>query len=459
MQAAQQHLRRWKAPKICFLSATLVVCLTVPISGQSPVPKESVETLLGKANQGDAKSQTDLGIIYLNGYGVPKDTSAALHWFQLAAAQDEARSQMNLGVMYLNGRGVAQDSTTALQWLRLAANQRFAGAQLLLGDLYNTGDRGVARDFVQAYMWMLLAVSNAPGNKSFEGFRDEVGGKMTPDQIATAQRLARDWVPQTNGIVNPQATEPPIQDQQNAPPSPLQPSASTLPEAQTNAAADPTPPPSAPPRGEEPRQSTEGSPANGDGDLGWLGWLIGAVVVLAIIIRAVWRSSHELSAEPTKLGRDRDGYEEARTGIPHVGFKWIKDGFEVAIRNKNSDYRQYAGILKKRGFGKDVNQIVATRNELIINGKRLRNTECRGFEARGFEAPLGGPQNPEHVLGYYYGTEFYEIPGVWSAKEADEIVLSLNLHWRALFSQASTGTQASTQANPEDLRNTRPTDF
>ena len=61
------------------------------------------------------------------------------------------------------------------------------------------GGRGVPRDSVQAHMWLNLAASRESGTKakSYAEARDTVAGRMTPQQIAEAQRLAREWKPKT----------------------------------------------------------------------------------------------------------------------------------------------------------------------------------------------------------------------------------------------------------------------
>ena len=41
------------------------------------------------ATQGDAEAQHNLGAMYANGKGVPKDFAKALKWFQLAAEQGQ----------------------------------------------------------------------------------------------------------------------------------------------------------------------------------------------------------------------------------------------------------------------------------------------------------------------------------------------------------------------------------
>jgi TPR repeat protein len=63
--------------------------------------------------------------------------------------------------------------------------------------MYQTG-QGVARDYVQAYKWFTLAASRFPAaeREYAVSFRDLVAAKMTPAQIAEAQKLARQWTPQ-----------------------------------------------------------------------------------------------------------------------------------------------------------------------------------------------------------------------------------------------------------------------
>ena len=108
------------------------------------------------------------------------------------AEQGDAEAQFNLGLMYDSGRGVPQDGAEALKWLRLAADQGYADAQNSLGTKWATGQR-VARNMVPAYMWFTLAA--AQGNESAIENRDKAVGLMTLEQIATAQRLAREWKP------------------------------------------------------------------------------------------------------------------------------------------------------------------------------------------------------------------------------------------------------------------------
>ena len=112
------------------------------------------------------------------------------------AEQGDASVQILLGVMYINGEGVPQDDTEAVRWYRLAANQRHAGAQLNLGVKYRDGE-GTPQDFVEAHMWTNLAALQLSGEHRDWAVRvrDDVAGRMTAEQIAEAQRRAREWTP------------------------------------------------------------------------------------------------------------------------------------------------------------------------------------------------------------------------------------------------------------------------
>jgi len=91
----------------------------------------------------------------------------------------------------------SEDYATALAKLTKAAEPGNADAQTLLASMYRKG-LGVPQDFVQAYKWFNIAASTETDKEERDRSvrnRDLVSGKMTPNQIAEAQRLAREWKP------------------------------------------------------------------------------------------------------------------------------------------------------------------------------------------------------------------------------------------------------------------------
>ena len=110
---------------------------------------------------------------------------------RVLAEQGDAISQYNLGLMYDRGVGVPEDDVEAVRWHRLAAEQGYASAQYQLGYMYALGE-GVPEDDVLAYMWVNLAA--AEGNENAQEIKDILEERMSREQIAEAQRLSREWI-------------------------------------------------------------------------------------------------------------------------------------------------------------------------------------------------------------------------------------------------------------------------
>jgi TPR repeat protein len=225
--------RRWSRWRHGLLASTAVLCLALgfvlglysaPLKqsgadlaatlGLAPAPRNADAAIAAYQNgdyaaalqlsrpladQGDARAQSTLGLIYYGGRGVPQDDNEAVKWFRRAADQDDVVGNFYLGVMFAEGRGVAQDYAEAAKWYRLAANLGDAQAQYNLGLAYAKGE-GILQDKVRAHMWFNLAAarfraSDARSRDAAVRNRDLVAGNMTPEQLAEAQKLARDWKP------------------------------------------------------------------------------------------------------------------------------------------------------------------------------------------------------------------------------------------------------------------------
>ena len=122
------------------------------------------------------------------------DYATALKLIRPLAERGDAAAQGNLGTLYVLGKGVPQDFAQAVKWFRKAADKGNAHAQAKLGVTYAKGE-GVPRNYVLAHMWWSLAA--AAGDKEAAQARDFVAAKMTPEQIAEARKLAREWKPKT----------------------------------------------------------------------------------------------------------------------------------------------------------------------------------------------------------------------------------------------------------------------
>lgn len=143
-----------------------------------------------KAESGDASALMKLGFLYYNGHGVSRDYSEAAHLFLLAAEKGDAHAQSNLGYMYENGEGVIQDYKEAAKWYLKAAGQGNTQAQFFVGRLYEKG-QGVPQSDINALSFYTLA--SVRGDVRAKTERDRLTVWMPPDQVAEAQRRAREF--------------------------------------------------------------------------------------------------------------------------------------------------------------------------------------------------------------------------------------------------------------------------
>jgi len=153
------------------------------------------------AEIGDKWGQCELGFLYYTGQGVPQDYAAAVHWFRKAVEPGkpwdstfhEALAHYDLGLMYHNGHGVAQDYAMAANCYRTAAELGNVAARFNLGLMFENG-QGVPHDLVESHMWLELSFDRgSPDDYGRAQHLEKVARMMTSEQIAEAQRRAREW--------------------------------------------------------------------------------------------------------------------------------------------------------------------------------------------------------------------------------------------------------------------------
>ena len=93
--------------------------------------------------------------------------------------------------MYQFGRCESTDYREAAKWYQKSVDHGLIGAERILGDMYTNG-QGVLQDYVQAHAWLNIASSD--GDQEASKHLGELTKLMTPDQIAEAQRRAREWL-------------------------------------------------------------------------------------------------------------------------------------------------------------------------------------------------------------------------------------------------------------------------
>ena len=104
---------------------------------------------------------------------------------------NQVSTDLGEGHLYSNGLGCRKDDKDAVFWFLLAAKQGHGLALVKLGSMYE-GGRGVTQDYVQAYKWYDLGARR--NEKTGEPLRDELEKRMTPAQVAEAQRMTKEWM-------------------------------------------------------------------------------------------------------------------------------------------------------------------------------------------------------------------------------------------------------------------------
>jgi hypothetical protein len=97
------------------------------------------EKLLALAKKGFGPAQYELGTLYQEGRGVPRDSTRAVQLYKLAAAHGIRDANTSLGMMYEKGDGVARDKFAAEDYYAVAARQGDVIASTRLVELRSGG--------------------------------------------------------------------------------------------------------------------------------------------------------------------------------------------------------------------------------------------------------------------------------------------------------------------------------
>ena len=212
----------WMTIGVLSVVAVGVLILAKQLPARQPEERHlTIQELIALAPKGDVTAQYNLGQAYENGFVVKKDLAAAADWYQKAAehglsdaqnslgmllattrkdyagaeqwfsqaaAQGNPDAQYNLGVLHRSGLGGQRDYELAARWFQKSAQQGHVNAQATLGKMYFLG-QGVNLDYIEAYKWLKLA--QLQGDKDAEDELKTCSASMTPDQIATAEKLAQ----------------------------------------------------------------------------------------------------------------------------------------------------------------------------------------------------------------------------------------------------------------------------
>ena len=137
------------------------------------------------AEQGDARAQHGLGLLYDSGRGFPENPKLAAQWYAKAADQGVTAAASNLALLYATGRGVTKNLAKAVQLWSFAAKGGYATAQFNLGLLYYRGD-GVAKSYPTAAAWFLKAAQGGSDDGEYAVAEMYRLGRGVPKDIKKA---------------------------------------------------------------------------------------------------------------------------------------------------------------------------------------------------------------------------------------------------------------------------------
>ena len=141
------------------------------------------------AAQGDAAAASILGTYAAM---IQEDFAAAKRHWESAAARGDSDAMQWLALLYLGGEGVPADPAKALQWWQKASNAGNAEAAYRLADAYVDGRYGLRKDLQQDFAYMKKA---AEGGNAAAALRlsqmYRAGSGTHADPVQAAQWLER----------------------------------------------------------------------------------------------------------------------------------------------------------------------------------------------------------------------------------------------------------------------------
>lgn len=190
------------------LKAQTVLGMAYALGKSAPQDSGEAVKWYGKAaERGFPIAQYELAMAYDSGSGVARNKSEAVKWYRKAAEQGFAEAQNNLGFAYEHGQGITKNYSEAVKWYQKAAEQGSKEASFNLGLLYVTG-KGIAQDYVAAYMWFSLVA--AEGDPQAMKNIAQLKQKMTSEQTKRARQQAADWWAKHRKSPVPGSDKPPV---------------------------------------------------------------------------------------------------------------------------------------------------------------------------------------------------------------------------------------------------------
>jgi TPR repeat protein len=151
-----------------------------------------------RSAEGDGAAMAELGFMYDQGVGVPRNEATALNWYSKAADAGDADGLAYVGYAYQHR--ASPDYRQAIIYYRRAVDAGSALAMNQMGYLYEHG-WGVRRDVKVAYCWYTLGAANGHERAAAHVAELEAAGLRATPGDTTCEALNRpdDLTPQNVG--------------------------------------------------------------------------------------------------------------------------------------------------------------------------------------------------------------------------------------------------------------------
>jgi len=83
---------------------------------KAPILPTEIQSLVDKANSGDAWSMAELGDVYRDGRNITKNEKQAFEWYKKAAEAGSGYGMARLGDWYFDGKGTTKNLTESTKW-------------------------------------------------------------------------------------------------------------------------------------------------------------------------------------------------------------------------------------------------------------------------------------------------------------------------------------------------------
>ena len=138
------------------------------------------------ADNGDARAQFDLALMYHLGEGVSQNNAESVKYWRLLAMRGHPVSQYNLGASYLRGIGVQMNYLKAFNWFRRSAMQKHIDGLFGMGTMYLNGYATPIDNF-RAYI--CFSLGSQLGDNVAGEFGDSSSKDLTKKEITAAKKL------------------------------------------------------------------------------------------------------------------------------------------------------------------------------------------------------------------------------------------------------------------------------